>query len=209
LSIGILPSRRSSKPIRTDTIQSGPAGSEKMMEGRPCKANNYWGFCKGAWTTREDVKKGLKLWTQPQGMYNTREVWQCCECTFTGSTFSATHPTKKNKQITIIDPRIATSESGVRYTWVFLAKSHVKKKSNDNSADNNFGCVICSVDGHVSSVYGGVETLMNHIAQSHAGDMSETTRKKVKCIIGREAGPSDADWELNIPIFSRIEELAA
>ncbi|KAF2828760.1 hypothetical protein CC86DRAFT_404650 [Ophiobolus disseminans] len=208
IPFGILPSSRSSKIIRADTIQSGPAGSEKMMDGRPCKANNYWGFCKGAWTIREDQKKGLSLRVQPSGMYNTREVWECCACSFQGAMFSTPHPSKKNKQVNVVDPRVQTSASGVRYKWIFLAKSHVKKKSTDSqTTENNFGCIICSLEDKVSSIYGGVETLMNHIALSHVADLSENTRRKARCIVGRAPGPNEVDWDVNIPVFARVEEL--
>lgn len=53
----------------------------------------------------------------------------------------------------------------------------------------------------MSSIYGGVETLMNHIALCHVADMNERTRKKVNCIIGRVAR-DDEDWDLNIPVFT-------
>jgi hypothetical protein len=208
LGIGILPGPRM-KSLRSDTIQSGPAGQERMMDGRPCKANNYWGFCKGAWTIREDVKKGLALRTQPMGMYNHKEIWECTSCTFKGSTFTAPHPSKKNKEITIVDPRIVTSPSGVRYKWIFLAKSHIKKKAGDSHAEeSNYGCVFCSLEDRVSSVYGGVDTLMNHIALCHVADMSETVRRKARCVVGRMPGQEETEWDINIPVFARVEELA-
>jgi hypothetical protein len=197
------------KSIRSETIQSGPAGQERMMNGRPCKANNYWGFCKGAWTIREDTKKGLALRTQPSGMYNTKEIWECRECTFKGSTFSAPHPTKKNKSVTVVDPRVMTSQSKIKYKWIFLAKSHIKKKTGDShTEESNYGCVFCSLEDKVSSYYGGVETLMNHIALSHAANMSENTRRKAKCIVGRAPGPAETEWDIWIPIFEKVEELA-
>ncbi|KAH7070191.1 hypothetical protein FB567DRAFT_215967 [Paraphoma chrysanthemicola] len=208
-TLGVLPGLRIGKAIRTDKIQSGPAGSEQMMNDRPCRANNYWGFCRGAWTIRGDVKKGLALRTQPSGLYNTREIWECTSCTFKGSTFAAPHPTKKNKEITIMDPRIYTSQSGVRYKWLFLAKSHVRKRASDSHADEcNYGCVLCSLEDRVSSIYGGVETLMNHIALCHVADMSENTRRKARCIIGRMPGKDETEWDINIPVFAQVEELA-
>jgi hypothetical protein len=158
-------------------------------------------------------------------MYNTREVWECSGCSFQGSTFSVPNPAKKGKQMTIVDPRIHTSASGVRYKWickfikycspqhmltsfdVVLAKSHVKKKSTDMSPESNYGCIICSLEDKVSSVYGGVETLMNHIALSHVASLSESTRRKAKCIIGRTAGLNEYDWDINIPVFAQVEEL--
>ena len=107
-----------------------------------------------------------------------------------------------------MDPRVKVSMSGIRYRWIFLAKSHVKEKAGDSSSnDDNFGCVLCSAEGSVTGVYGGVETLMNHISLTHVGNMSEATRKKVNCILGRVAGNGEA-FDLNVPIFARVEELA-
>jgi hypothetical protein len=208
-------SNSSSNPsIRTNTIQSPTNVTETMMSGRPCKENNYWGFCKGAWATREEVKRGLGLQTRPDGMYNTHQIWQCKHCHFEGATFSAPHPTKKGKKETIVDPAVYTSAVGIRYKWLFLAKSHVKKKSMDGAVgparkkggegegDCNFGCVICSVEGNVTGIYGNVETLMNHIFLEHVqgGKMSEKIAVKSGCILGRVAAP-DEKWDLNVPVW--------
>jgi hypothetical protein len=194
------------KPLRTGSIQSPPPGL--MQTGRPCKANNYWGFCKGSYAIREEPKKGLNLRTQPLGMYATREIWECTACTFRGSTFLAPHPTKKNKEITIVDPRTYTSESGVKYKWIFLAKSHVKKKAADSHAEeSNYGCMFCSLMDEVSSVYGGVETLMNHIKTVHGvKGMSEGVKKKAKAVMGRMPGKGE-EWDVCVPVGGRVEEL--
>lgn len=115
IPIGILPGHRMRNNFRSDTIQSGPAGGERMMNGRPNKDNDYWGFCKGAWAVREDLKKGITVRTQPCGYYNTKQIWGCKHCTFTGDVFTKPHPTKKNKTVEIVDPRVKTSMSGIRY----------------------------------------------------------------------------------------------
>lgn len=115
IPIGILPGRRMRDKIRSGTIQSGPAGGERMMNGRPNKDNDYWGFCKSAWAVREDPKKGITVRTQPCGYYNTRQIWGCKSCAFTGEVFPGPHPTKKNKTIEIVDPRVKVSMSGIRY----------------------------------------------------------------------------------------------
>lgn len=179
------------------------------MDGRPCKDNNYWGFCKGAWAVREDLKKGLAVRTQPSGYYNTRQIWECTSCAFKGEVFTSPHPTKKNKTVESVDPRTYVSMAGIRYRWIFLAKSHVKKKASDSVADEcNYGCVLCSVEGNVTGVYGGVETLMNHIALTHIASMSEKTRKKVNCVLGRVAA-AEEPFDINMPIFAQVEELPA
>lgn len=102
-----------------------------------------------------------------------------------------------------------TSQSKIKYKWIFLAKSHIKKKTGDShTEESNYCCVFCSLEDKVSSYYGGVETLMNHIALSHAANMSENTRRKARCIVGRSPGPAETEWDIWIPIFERVEELA-
>lgn len=209
MPIGVIPGSRRLNPFRIDTIENGPVGGERMMDGRPDKGNDYWGFCKGAWAVREDQKKGLSVRTHPTGRYSTSQIWVCKFCTFTGDVCKAPHPTKKNKSIDIIDPRIKLSKSGIRYRWIFLAKSHVKKRAADPSAnDDNFGCVFCCLEDKVTGVYGGVETLMNHISHVHAADMSEQVARKAHCVVGRVAAKEE-EFDINVPIFGQVEELPA
>ncbi|KAF1933024.1 uncharacterized protein M421DRAFT_1593 [Didymella exigua CBS 183.55] len=203
-SIGILP-RSSSSSIPSSTIRSPIPGQERMMNGRPCKANDYWGFCKGAWDVREDAMKGLALRTMPSGMYNTKEVWECRSCNFRGNTYIITTG-KKGKKETIIDPNIHTSESGIRYRWIFLAKSHVKKKTTDStSEDCNYGCMICSVELKVTSIFGNVDTLMYHLLE-HVSGMSQKSMVQTKCIVGRTAGAHE-EWDVNVPLFAEVSEV--
>ncbi|KAJ4986072.1 SH3 domain-containing protein [Stagonosporopsis vannaccii] len=203
-TFGILP--RPVSAIPSSTIKSLKPGQEQMMNGRPCKDNNYWGFCKGSWAVREEPKKGLALRTMPSGMYNTKEMWECKSCNFRGNTYSIAHPSKKNKTETIVDPNIHTSKSGIRYRWIFLAKSHVKKRTPDSTNEEcNYGCVVCSVELKVTSIFGNVDTLMFHLYE-HASDMSQMTMKQTKCIVGRTAG-ADEDWDINIPLFGDVSEV--
>ncbi|KAL1640286.1 hypothetical protein SLS58_007102 [Diplodia intermedia] len=110
---------------------SAPVSPVVPMLGRPCKANNYYNFCKGAWSLREEFKKGLTVRNKPVGMYTSCLVWQCKECNFEGPSFG-------NKKPYMTDPRTYTfvhelpscgTSITVRYKWIFLAKNHVKIKS--------------------------------------------------------------------------------
>jgi hypothetical protein len=203
--ISTLPIHRKRDNIRTDTIQGGTADGS-----RPHRNNGYWGFCKGAWDVRDELKKGMEVRLQPSGYYNNKKIWTCKSCMFTGSVFTLRHSTKKNKTDDFPDPHIKISESGIRYRWVFLAKSHVKKKAGTpGSVDDNFGCIFCNAEHNVTSIYGGVESLMNHIALSHkhVAGMSEQMRKWVTCVWGRTAGDKE-DFDINIPYFPEMGELA-
>lgn len=203
-SVGILPRAVSSIP--SSTIQSPKPGQERMMGGRPCKDNNYWGFCKGAWDVREDTKKGLALRTMPSGMYNVKEIWECKQCSFRGNTYSVIYPGKKSKKETVVDPNIHTSKSGIRYRWIFLAKSHVKKKTPDSANEEcNYGCMICSVELKVTSIFGNVDTLMYHLLE-HVSEMTQKSMMQTRCIVGRTAG-ADEDWDINMPLFADVSEV--
>ncbi|KAI0622476.1 Herpes-BLLF1 domain-containing protein [Pyrenophora tritici-repentis] len=210
-SIGVLPGRlRRSNIIRTSSLSGSirPSNSSNMLDGRPNKDNNYWGFCKGAWAVREEANKGLHPRTVPCGYYTTRQIFACKYCAFAGDVQRSPHPIKRGKNIELIDPRVRTSKSGIRYRWIFLAKSHIKKKVVDPVMDcwteDNVGCVFCCVEGAASEVYSGIDTLMEHITREHVADMSERTRQKTKCILGRLAG-EDEDWDINFPIFGDME----
>ncbi|ORX99540.1 hypothetical protein BCR34DRAFT_592856 [Clohesyomyces aquaticus] len=203
----------SAPSIKSGTIAGPHPSQSAMMSGRPCKDNNYWGFCKGAWAVREDLKRGLGVQTRPVGMHNSMQIWQCKHCTFTGKTY----PGKRKKEI-IINPNVYTSAVGIRYKWVFLAKSHVKRKAtsaspqgtalglgaNGEQADSNYGCVICSVEGNVTGIYGNVETLMNHIYLEHAKGLQDKVAVKARFVVGRVAGV-DEEWDLNCPSLGALE----
>jgi hypothetical protein len=139
-------------------------------------------------------------------MYNTKEVWECRSCNFRGNTYTVTLPGKKAKKETIVDPNIHTSKSGIRYKWIFLAKSHVKKKTPDSAGEEcNYGCVICSVELKVTSIFGNVDTLMYHLLE-HVSDMTQKTMLQTRCIVGRTAG-ADESWDINVPLFADVSEV--
>lgn len=188
-----------------DGSRSGPP---LIMNARPCKANNYWGLCKGSWTTREDWKKGLKLRTQSPGMYNTKEVWMCTECIFSGDAYTATHSVKKFRRRTMMDPIIYTASSGIRYRWVFLAKSHVRKRSSGSQDEYNYGCIICTTENWVTNIYSGVETLMDHIANVHAGTMTHNTARESRAVIGNITA-GEVEWDINIPFATGVVDDAS
>ncbi|KAF2262657.1 hypothetical protein CC78DRAFT_534687 [Lojkania enalia] len=192
--------RRTSYTTSIHTSSAQPP-RHTILSGRPCKSNNYWGFCKGSWAIREDIRKGLTIQTIPSGMFNSTQVWGCRHCHFSGPTVIAPVPGKKKMEL-VIDPRVRESAVGVRYKWIFLAKCHVKHKLGTNlspsSSDGaNFACLICAAEGMASAVYGNVETLMSHVSLEHGG-MSEGVKGVCRAVVGRLAG-GDEEWDVNIP----------
>ncbi|TKA79249.1 hypothetical protein B0A49_00909 [Cryomyces minteri] len=162
------------------------------MHGRPCKQNNYWNFCKGAWSARESIKKGLEIHMVPDGLFQLVPHWQCRSCEFRSIAVG---------KAKALDPRVYKATCGIRYKWVFLAKSHVRNKSPTATKETyNYGCVFCSVDNKETGIYGSVDMLMDHIYVDHAGNITPDVAKLTDCVVGRVAGPEEA-FDVNIPFL--------
>jgi hypothetical protein len=174
-----------------------------MLTGRPCKENNYWGFCRGAWDIREDLHKGMSVVVRPEGMYNNQKVWKCKQCLFQGDLYNKPIPGKK-KMENVIDHSTHESRTGIQYKYIFLAKSHVKRKSvavvytSSKDGGSTYGCVFCTAEGKSTAVYGGIEMLMSHVFSTHAKGMSEEVQRNTKCVVGRDPVPGE-EWDICIP----------
>jgi hypothetical protein len=158
------------------------------MRGRPSKENNYWGFCKSAWDIRVEIKRGLQKFHKDDGFHIFKTVWLCRTCAFQGDAFGT-------EKAPIVDPNIHTAANGIRYRWIFLAKSHAKKKSMEGAS---FGCVFCVSEGKATGLFGNVEVLMNHIIVEHGKGIRKDIMENNKCIFGRVANSSE-DFDINIP----------
>jgi len=172
--------------VRPSTSQSSPA-----LVGRPSKSNNYWGFCKGSWTMREDWRKGLQTQVVQSGMFAQESVWRCKHCYFTGRIFGKQKPF-------VIDPNVHEDEgTGLRYKWVFLAKCHTKVKMVAKEGEGGFGCLFCSLSNIHTSVFGSQDLMFKHIMDEHASAISDDLANRAKCIVGRRAEAKE-DWDINI-----------
>lgn len=103
---------------------------------RPAKHNNYHGFCKGAWQIRKSVRvfdkhqivcrngkltvqqvqEGLSIQVIPGADGADIPHWACKLCDFRS---------KALNQNSLPDQIYYNTHSGVRYRWLFLAKSHI------------------------------------------------------------------------------------
>ncbi|KAK5143382.1 hypothetical protein BJ546DRAFT_1057027 [Cryomyces antarcticus] len=177
-------------PIRTNARPILPA--PQPMHGRPCKQNNYWNFCKGAWSARESIKKGLEIHMVPDGLFQLVPHWQCRSCEFRSIAVG---------KAKALDRCVYKATCGIRYKWIFLAKSHVRNKSPTATKETyNYGCVFCSVDNKETGIYGSVDMLMDHIFIDHAGNITPDVAKLTECVVGRVAGPEEA-FDVNIPFL--------
>ncbi|QDS75574.1 hypothetical protein FKW77_005991 [Venturia effusa] len=195
--------RYTNDSMRTMTMRGAP----RLLTGRPDRSNNYWGFCKGAWTIRSQWRKGLTTYEVPTGMYNSKTMWRCKHCTFEGDAFGPKKPFD-------IDQRVyQKGASGVQYRWLFLAKSHTKRKVvlpsmatpflKDSQVEKKaYGCVFCVGEGKETAFFGEVEMLCDHLLNEHGTGsgkrLSENLMTEIKCITGRKAG-TEEDFDVNIP----------
>jgi len=110
------------------------------------------GFCKGA--VRQQLgsrKKGFGVESRKGGK---EFVFKCTKCSFEGpATVSAALPSGGRgavKREKTMDNKVRVSAGGIRYRWVFLAKSHVMNKVGVSDALNTnsvYACYFCCAEG--------------------------------------------------------------
>lgn len=165
----------------------------------PNEANQYAGFCKGAWRLQiGDRKKAMMERQRPVGLYSATPYWQCSKCRFEGR---LVHDKKRAGY----DTRVMIAE-GVQFRWVFLFKSHVK--SRDDMRDPmqaSFGCIFCCAEGRGTPTFGGVRSLMAHLQEHRDRLPRGEVLYRMNCLVGRRAGP-DEDFDINL-IGRTMEEL--
>jgi hypothetical protein len=159
---------------------------------RPPSSSSSVGLCKGALRIRDDPKTGLGLAKTPTGLYTSALRWQCRSCWFSGGVYGRAKQLKH-------DQRVFTDDAtGIRYRWMFLAKSHVARKQSsvsDNVSDR-FGCVFCVDAGRGTAVYESAPALMGHIAVEHRNVEGEVAARN-KCVAG-EGVPAAVEWEIRV-----------
>lgn len=167
----------------------------------PSKANNYLGFCKGAWKVHTGFA-GFRVYSEPGSGYYTQRSWlRCKECAFEAPM------AKASSSNLIFEESVRTHPStGVRYRSEFLAKSHVPCKRDSASCFSPltprgaFCCVFCCATNQgFTQVYGNLDMFLAHVAESHWEVDRETLAllPSTRCVVGRVAGDSEY-FDLNI-----------
>lgn len=166
----------------------------------PAEANQYAGFCKGAWRLQiGDKKKAMMERQRPGGLYSATPYLQCSKCRFEGQLVP------DNKKRAGYDTRVMIAE-GVQFRWVFLFKSHVKTRDDmQNPMQASFGCIFCCAEGRGTPTYGGVRSLMAHMQEHRDRLPRGEVLYRMNCLVGRRAGP-DEDFDINL-IGRDIDEL--
>ncbi|RMY51089.1 hypothetical protein D0863_14691 [Hortaea werneckii] len=160
---------------------------------RPAKINNYHGFCKGAWQARRAVQEGLSIsLLQVPGRHEPVPHWKCKHCSFQARAL--------NESTVVLPEQIFFAKSGVRYRWLFLARSHIPARDPRPTVEEyQYGCIFCAAQGHETAVHEGLDALMNHLLSRHKTPMlTPEVLAKTKCIVG---GTPDKvqEWDINLP----------
>jgi hypothetical protein len=202
------PRRQSLPPSITssDSTPSNPSTNSDPAKATrslwpPNKANNYLGFCKGAWKVHTGLD-GFKIHSEPGSGYYTQRFWlRCKECAFEAPM------AKSSGRSPLFDESVRIHKSsGVRYRSEFLAKSHVPCKRDSgvsfspSTPRGAFSCVFCwAAYQEGSQVYGNLDTFMAHLAESHWAVERDTLAllPSTRCVVGRVAGDREY-FDVNI-----------
>ncbi|KAL8996614.1 MAG: hypothetical protein Q9169_003896 [Polycauliona sp. 2 TL-2023] len=182
------------QPIAPSTItvitanQDSPSATDLL----PSEANNYSGFCKGAWRLQiGDQKKALQECQRPGNMYGAVKFWQCKHCNFQGRLI------QRDKKTKDFDQQIMLAE-GIQFRWVFLFKSHVEcKDANPNPLKSPFGCMFCCAEGKGTPVFEGAQALMDHSQVHRIREPVGEVLYRMNAYVGEEA-PIGADYDINL-----------
>ncbi|KAL1962457.1 hypothetical protein VTN77DRAFT_9658 [Rasamsonia byssochlamydoides] len=197
-------SRHSSHSSTSGTTLPISSGTSMTLY-LPCEENNFAGFCKGAWKLQLGLKKAFTIRMRPSGMYDEIPFWRCSKCCYEGPVRGDSSRRSSWKY----DGEVRVHEqTGIRYRWVFLAKSHVHMKRIPEKTDGSvgtFGCVFCCAERHgPAPVFGNLASFMEHLLLRHrqmADSDSpglEALLDRTRCIVGRVADDSE-DFDINLP----------
>lgn len=192
--------------------------------------SNLAGFCKGA--VRQQLgsrKKGFTL-DHKKGRGGQEWLFQCTKCSFAGPAIILTALPSGGrgavKREKTFDMRVRTSPGGIKYRWIFLAKSHILNTSESDPSNSNdrYGCYFCYAEGatkgrlndmqvqssgerggetstaSVAPAFEGLHAFLAHLETHRLPDRIPglIVANEMNCIVGRVADESE-DFDLNLP----------
>ncbi|KAA6412774.1 MAG: hypothetical protein FRX48_03766 [Lasallia pustulata] len=162
----------------------------------PSADNNYGGFCEGAWRMQiGDPKGGMKRRQDVGPGASTYYFWKCVskQCAFEGALFGT-------KKCPAFNPKVHVSKSGVRFRWSFLAKSHITQ-SKVVKNQYNYGCVFCCTGNDPTPVFGGIDTLLEHLRSHNWQAIPAQVLHRAGCVVDRLC-TDEEEFDINVPPFS-------
>lgn len=140
---------------------------------------------KGGMKRRQDVGPGA----------STYYFWKCVskQCAFEGALFGT-------KKCPAFNPKVHVSKSGVRFRWSFLAKSHITQ-SKVVKNQYNYGCVFCCTGNDPTPVFGGIDTLLEHLRSHNWQAIPAQVLHRAGCVVDRLC-TDEEEFDINVPPFS-------
>lgn len=202
--------RRRHSPDLSEVYNSSTEGSSQHMDAAaPTSFRSSHSFCQGAIELSESPHDGfsaveplpLEWFPSPDDGRPTSDVriLQCKHCGFCGNQLQVDYNGPE------FDTESILSKTGIKYRWLFLAKSHVMtgrrflRWYKNSYLDREYCCIFCSTQGTPMEKFRGAETLMDHIWKSHRHmELPSQATAKVVCIMGREADANER-FDINIP----------
>ncbi|MCJ1398794.1 hypothetical protein MMC11_001995 [Xylographa trunciseda] len=168
----------------------------------PCTTNNYSGFCKGAFELQ--VGSNTLKRRKEMGPLSSDPVYWACpssRCAFAGNAH--------RRGIDWVHDDRVRSLHGVRFRWMFLAKSHVQQK-RVKDGHHNYICIFCVMQNRESPVISKDDDLMKHISQHRGEQLGEAILHRTSCINDRLASEHD-EFDINLvpPDHAATQDQAA
>ncbi|MCJ1244971.1 hypothetical protein MMC30_002172 [Trapelia coarctata] len=183
-----------SLPTPTTIVPPVPRPSPARLN-LPSSANNFAGFCKGAFSLQVGSQT-LKLARDIGPVMSTSFFFACRKCAFGGPAFARSGGWEYDTSV--------HKAHGVHYRWLFLAKSHVKQSKAKNGI-YNYKCIFCVLQNIDSPVYQRAGNLMQHIATHRGEQLGETILDRTSCIDGRVAA-EDEQFDINLTLPEKQQE---
>ncbi|KAI1609718.1 hypothetical protein EDD36DRAFT_55125 [Exophiala viscosa] len=161
--------------------------------------SNYGGCCKNAHELRGNPKKGLSR-AFSEGARGRDVVYKCAstKCHFKDNAIW------KNKGWEM-DDRIRMHTAGLRYRWLFLAKSHMQQQ-NPSERHPSYRCLICTMLGDEPATFQGSEALLDHVA-GHQGAVLGETQLDGALVFSNDGAKAASDNSFDIEL-SKVEQQA-
>ena len=180
-----------------DTASTRTSVTSLSTSVLPSPANDYGGFCKGAYYLQAGLHKdGVRLRNMSTAKTGESWYWGCrnTKCVFES-------PACKIRKEFFFDNSVRHFQ-GVRYRWAFLAKSHVAlKRSKDQIYD--YRCIFCVLQGKEAPVITRIRPFLEHVTQHRWQPIDESILLKTLCINDRLAA-DDEYFDINLPPLETV-----
>lgn len=112
-------------------------------------------------------------------------------------------PAMEDKRGFKMDTRVFNTPGGIKYRWLFLAKSHIPQKDSRFPA---FRCLVCILLKDDSAVYQSKDALFAHLADHQGAFLGDTLIEGQLSFDNQGARPSgDLDFDVRFPDTAPIE----